>query len=193
MKAYLAATAALAAVLMGGSALAQAPAGAAPARAPPPPMKIEMLKPGLYFITGGGGNSTLRVTKAGAVLVDSKLMTDKDYADLTQLIAGVSDKPVKVVIIDNKFLGMVRQWQELFFDNRLSGVDLKGNPDFVKLAEAYGAEGYRVTRPEDLEGVLRTAFASDSPAVIDIRVKREANVYPMIPAGGTVHDMMERD
>jgi acetolactate synthase-1/2/3 large subunit len=66
-------------------------------------------------------------------------------------------------------------------------------PDFVKLAEAYGAEGYRAERPEDLEEVLRVAFATDAPAVIDIRVNREANVYPMIPAGGTIHDMMERD
>jgi len=66
-------------------------------------------------------------------------------------------------------------------------------PDFVKLAEAYGAEGYRVEASTDLEGVLRTAFASDRPAVIDIRVKREANVFPMIPAGGTIHDMMERE
>ena len=63
----------------------------------------------------------------------------------------------------------------------------------MKLAEAYGAEGYRASRPDELEEVLRTALASDRPAVIDIRVKREANVFPMIPAGGSVHDMMERE
>ena len=101
--------------------------------------------------------------------------------------------PVKVCIINNQWLGMVRQWQQLFWNGRYSHTCMECQPDFVKLAEAYGAEGHRVTRPEDLEEVLRLAFGSDGPAIIDIRVKREANVYPMIPAGGTVHDMMERD
>ena len=101
--------------------------------------------------------------------------------------------PVKVCIINNQWLGMVRQWQELFWNQRYSHTCMECQPDFVKLAEAYGAEGHRVTRPEDLEEVLRLAFASSGPAIIDIRVKREANVYPMIPAGGTVHDMMERE
>jgi acetolactate synthase-1/2/3 large subunit len=101
--------------------------------------------------------------------------------------------PVKVCIINNQWLGMVRQWQELFWNGRYSQTCMECQPDFVKLAEAYGAEGHRVSRPEDLEEVLRLAFASEGPAVIDIRVKREANVYPMIPAGGTVHDMMERE
>ncbi len=98
--------------------------------------------------------------------------------------------PVKVCIINNQFLGMVRQWQELFWNKRYSNTCIECQPDFVKLAEAYGAEGYRITRPQDLDEVLRVAFASEGPAVIDIRVKREANVYPMIPAGGTVDDMM---
>ncbi len=101
--------------------------------------------------------------------------------------------PVKVCIINNQYLGMVRQWQELFWNGRYSYTCIECQPDFVKLAEAYGIAGYRVTRPEDLEEVLRVAFASDGPALIDIRVKREANVFPMIPAGGTVHDMMERE
>jgi glyoxylase-like metal-dependent hydrolase (beta-lactamase superfamily II) len=98
MKAYLAATAAIAVALIGGAALAQAPAGAPANRPPPPPMKIEMVKPGLYFITGGGGNSELKVTKAGAILVDVKNMNDKDYGDLTRLIGSVTTEPVKVVI-----------------------------------------------------------------------------------------------
>ena len=96
MTAYLAATAAVAAALIGGAALAQAPAPAN--RPPPPPMKIEMVKPGLYFITGGGGNSELRVTKAGAILVDVKNLTDRDYGDLMRLIGSVTTQPVKVVI-----------------------------------------------------------------------------------------------
>ncbi len=99
--------------------------------------------------------------------------------------------PVKVCLLNNQFLGMVRQWQELFWNKRYSNTCIECQPDFVKLAEAYGAEGYRATRFEDLEEVLRVALATDQPAVIDIRVRREANVYPMIPAGGTIHDMME--
>lgn len=100
MKTYLAATTAVFALLASGVALARAPAGRAPAgnRPPPPPMKIEKIKPDLYFITGGGGNSELRVTKDGAFLVDAKLLNDKDYNDLVRLIAGVSPKPVKIVV-----------------------------------------------------------------------------------------------
>jgi acetolactate synthase I/II/III large subunit len=98
--------------------------------------------------------------------------------------------PVKVCIINNQYLGMVRQWQELFWQGRYSHTCMDCQPDFVKLAEAYGAVGLRATEPEELEEVLRTGFAAEGPTVIDIRVKREANVYPMIPAGGTVGDMI---
>lgn len=101
--------------------------------------------------------------------------------------------PVKVCILNNQYLGMVRQWQELFWNKRYSYTCIECQPDFVKLAEAYGAEGYRATKPEELEDILRVALATDRPSVIDIRVKRGANVFPMIPAGGTVHDMMERE
>ncbi len=101
--------------------------------------------------------------------------------------------PVKVCILNNMYLGMVRQWQELFWNKHYSHTCVDVQPDFVKLAEAYGAEGYRAEKPEELEEVLRAGLASDRPAVIDIRVKREANVFPMIPAGGSVHDMMERE
>jgi acetolactate synthase I/II/III large subunit len=101
--------------------------------------------------------------------------------------------PVKVCILNNQYLGMVRQWQELFWNKRYSNTCIECQPDFVKLAEAFGAEGYRAARVDELDEVLRVALASDRPAVIDIRVQREANVFPMIPAGGTVHDMMERE
>jgi acetolactate synthase-1/2/3 large subunit len=101
--------------------------------------------------------------------------------------------PVKVCILNNQYLGMVRQWQELFWNKHYSHTCIECQPDFVKLAEAYGAEGYRAEKPEELEEVLRAGLSSDRPAVIDIRVQREANVFPMIPAGGSVHDMMERE
>jgi acetolactate synthase-1/2/3 large subunit len=98
--------------------------------------------------------------------------------------------PVKVCIINNQYLGMVRQWQELFWQGRYSHTCMECQPDFVKLAEAYGALGIRATAAEELEEVLNIGLAAEGPAVIDIRVKQEANVYPMIPAGGTVGDMI---
>ncbi|NLT34401.1 MAG: biosynthetic-type acetolactate synthase large subunit [Gaiellales bacterium] len=107
--------------------------------------------------------------------------------------AVAHDLPVKVCILNNQFLGMVRQWQELFWNRRYSCTCVECQPDFVKLAEAYGAEGYRITAPDQVEDVLRAAFLSEAPAVIDIRVKREANVYPMVPAGATVDEMLGDD
>ncbi len=98
--------------------------------------------------------------------------------------------PVKVLIIDNKYLGMVRQWQELFFDNRLSGVDLEGNPDFVKLAEAYGIKGFHVAKPEDAHRVLKQAMEYAGPCVIHAEVIKEDNVFPMIPAGKSAYHMI---
>ncbi len=98
--------------------------------------------------------------------------------------------PVKVVILNNQYLGMVRQWQDLFWNKRYSSTCIACQPDFVKVAEAYGAQGFRATRADEVEEVLRTAFASDEPAVIDVRVKREANVWPMVPAGGAIDQML---
>jgi acetolactate synthase-1/2/3 large subunit len=98
--------------------------------------------------------------------------------------------PIKVVILNNGFLGMVRQWQELFWDNRYSHVDLGQFPDFVKLAEAYGCTGIRLTDKTTLVEDLRAAIATDGPVVVDVRVTREANVYPMIAPGQAARDMV---
>ena len=99
--------------------------------------------------------------------------------------------PLKVLIINNRYLGMVRQWQNLFYENRLSGVDLVGNPDFVKLAESYGCKAYRMRRIGDVRGVLEKALAyTDGPVVIDAEVAKEDNVFPMIPAGASLKDMI---
>lgn len=100
--------------------------------------------------------------------------------------------PFKVYIINNGYLGMVRQWQELFYANRYCEVDLRaGNPDFAKLAEAYGCAGIRVTRPDLVETAIRQSLAINSrPVVVDIIVAEEENVYPMIPAGTTITDMI---
>lgn len=104
--------------------------------------------------------------------------------------AAIHKLPVKVVILDNKYLGMVRQWQELFFDNRLSGVDLEGNPDFVKLAEAYGVKGFHIDTVENAERVLKEALAYSGPAVIHAEILKQTNVFPMIPAGKSAYHMI---
>ncbi|HYW83708.1 MAG TPA: biosynthetic-type acetolactate synthase large subunit [Spirochaetia bacterium] len=99
--------------------------------------------------------------------------------------------PLKVLIINNHFLGMVRQWQNLFWENRLSGVDLVGNPDFVKLAESYGCKAFRIKRSGDVRTVLQKALAwKEGPVVIDAEVSKEDNVFPMIPAGSSIKDMI---
>lgn len=105
--------------------------------------------------------------------------------------AAIHKLPLKILIIDNKYLGMVRQWQDLFYDGRLSGVDLEGNPDFLKLGEAYGVKGFRIKRPADVKKMLARALAyNDGPCIIHAEVAKEDNVFPMIPAGGAVTDMI---
>ena len=97
---------------------------------------------------------------------------------------------VKVLIINNAYLGMIRQWQELFYDNRLSGADLDGNPDFVKLGAAYGVKGWNITRAADVDRVLKAAMAYDGPCIVNAEVVKEDNVFPMIPAGAALKDML---
>jgi acetolactate synthase-1/2/3 large subunit len=97
---------------------------------------------------------------------------------------------IKVFIMNNGYLGMVRQWQELFWDNRYSHVDMGQYPDFVKLAEAYGATGMRLTDKGTLVDDMRTALETEGPVLVDVRVTREENVYPMIPAGQAARDMV---
>lgn len=105
--------------------------------------------------------------------------------------AVINNLPLKIVVMDNKYLGMVRQWQELFFDRRYSGVDLYGNPDFCKLAEAYGATTFRIRRSADASRILAKALAhNDGPVLIHCEVEKEANVFPMIPAGAPYSKML---
>jgi acetolactate synthase-1/2/3 large subunit len=106
--------------------------------------------------------------------------------------AALHKLPLKIVIMNNHYLGMVRQWQELFYDDRKSGVDLEGNPDFVKLAEAYpGVRGFNLRRAADVRKVLRRAWdVKDGPVVINAEVEKTDNVFPMIPAGRPLEDMI---
>lgn len=92
--------------------------------------------------------------------------------------------PIKVFVLDNEYLGMVRQWQEAFYDNRESGVDMSDNPDFAKLAEVYGAAGIRIDSREQLaDGIAEALAITDRPTVIHVKVGKTDNVYPFIPAG----------
>jgi acetolactate synthase I/II/III large subunit len=98
---------------------------------------------------------------------------------------------VKILIINNSYLGMIRQWQELFFDNRLSGADLEGNPDFVALAKAYGVPGRRVKRAADVDKALSWAMKHNSgPCLVEAEVVKEDNVFPMVPAGAGYEQML---
>ncbi|MBN2510527.1 MAG: biosynthetic-type acetolactate synthase large subunit [Spirochaetales bacterium] len=104
--------------------------------------------------------------------------------------ACINKLPIKILVINNAYLGMVRQWQNMFYDNRLSGVDLVGNPNFVKLAESYGCKGFRIKRSSDVRRILKAALDyNDGPCLIDVEVEKEENVFPMIPAGAP-HDQM---
>jgi len=113
---------------------------------------------------------------------------------IQELATGVINKlPIKILILNNSYLGMVRQWQDMFFDKRYSGVDLTGNPDFVRVAEAYGAVGMRITKPDEVAPAIEKALeVDDVPVVMDFVVAQEENVFPMIPAGKSYEEIMER-
>lgn len=105
--------------------------------------------------------------------------------------AAIHKLPVKIVVLNNHYLGMVRQWQELFFEDRESGVDLEGNPDFCKLAAAYGIPSFNIKRPADVRKQLEKAFAiKDGPVLIHAECIKTDNVFPMIPAGAALEDML---
>jgi acetolactate synthase-1/2/3 large subunit len=98
---------------------------------------------------------------------------------------------VKIAIMNNNFLGMVRQWQEFFYEKRYSGVNMSG-PDFVKLAEAHGVPGRLVTKPEEVQEAIEFARNTPGPVVLEFRVEQEEAVYPMVPAGAALDQMLRR-
>ena len=105
--------------------------------------------------------------------------------------AAIHKLPIKILIINNRYLGMVRQWQQLFFENRESGVDMEGNPDFVKVGEAFGVKGFHLRRAGDVTKVLTKALAyNEGPCIVEAEVVKADNVFPMIPAGAAVSDML---
>jgi acetolactate synthase-1/2/3 large subunit len=111
---------------------------------------------------------------------------------MSEIATAVIHKlPVKVLIINNRYLGMVRQWQNLFYNNRLSGVDLEGNPDFVRLAESYGCRGFRIEERGQAVPTLEEALSyNDGPCLIEAVVEKEDNVFPMVPAGAAISDII---
>lgn len=115
-------------------------------------------------------------------------MTNQELATAVQY-----ELPVKILIMNNGYLGMVRQWQEMFYDRTYSEVDISVAPDFVKLAEAYGAAGFRATTPGELHDVLEAGLNHKDVAVMDIVVSKEENVFPIVPAGANARDMIVND
>jgi len=111
--------------------------------------------------------------------------------NIQEMATAVNNKVgVKVAILNNGYLGMVRQWQQLFYKKRYSATDLSSNPDFVKIAEAYGAFGIRVSEKDEVEDALRKAISVDGPVILDFLVEREENVFPMVPAGARLDEVI---
>ena len=106
---------------------------------------------------------------------------------MTAIEAGID---VKIVILNNKFLGMVRQWQELFYDRVYSATVMEHAPDFVQLAKAYGAQGLRCTSPDEVEATLAKGLEMKGTVIMEFAVDREESVYPMVPAGGAITEML---
>ncbi|MBW7476608.1 biosynthetic-type acetolactate synthase large subunit [Paenibacillus oenotherae] len=108
-------------------------------------------------------------------------------------ICAINNIPVKVAIINNQVLGMVRQWQEIIYDNRYSHIDLAGSPDFVKLAEAYGVKAFRASNKEEARDAWIAAMEHPGPAVVEFVVRKGENVYPMVTQGSTIDEMLMGD
>ncbi len=159
-------------------------------------------EPRTFISSGGLGTMGFGLPAAIGAKVARPDMTVIDIAgdgsiqmNIQEMATALQYKiPVIICILNNQFLGMVRQWQGLFYNGRYSNTDVSSQPDFVKLAEAYGAVGMRVTRAEDVEGALRAALqVADRPVMIDFWVEREADVFPMVPPGESLLNMLGGD
>jgi acetolactate synthase-1/2/3 large subunit len=111
--------------------------------------------------------------------------------NIQELATAMQERlPVKIALLNNNYLGMVRQWQELFYEKRYSATRMEVQPDFVKVAEAYGAVGLRATKPSEVEPVIKEALATDTLVLMDFVIAREEGVFPMVPAGKATTDML---
>lgn len=162
---------------------------------------FKLAKPNRWLTSGGLGTMGFGFPAAmGAqAAFPGKLVLciagDGSFQMNTQELATavVSKLPVKVFIVNNRFHGMVRQWQDLFYEGRYASSYLDKTPDFVKLADAYGAVGLRASKVSEVDDVIREAMAVDKPVLIDVPVYQYENCYPMIPAGGCNHEMILTD
>jgi acetolactate synthase-1/2/3 large subunit len=152
-----------------------------------------------HFITSGGLGAMgfglpaaigAQIAFPDAIVVD--IAGDSSIQmNIQEMATAVQSRlPVKVVILNNGYMGMVRQWQELFYDKRYVSTCMDCAPDFVKLAEAYGAVGLRATKPEEVEAVLAQGLKMPEPVIMDFVVEQEEGVYPMVPAGAAITDML---
>lgn len=151
------------------------------------------------FMTSGGLGAMgygfpaamgVQVAKPDAIVIDiagdgSILMNIQELVTVVE-----NNLPVKIAILNNAYLGMVRQWQQLLYEKRYSATDLSAQPDFVKVAEAFGAVGFRATKPEEVEPVIRKAMEIKRPVIMDFVVDREECVMPMVPPGKATHEML---
>ena len=111
--------------------------------------------------------------------------------NIQEMATAVEQKlPIKVIILNNRYLGMVRQWQELFYNKCYAFTGMEHAPDFLKLADAYGAVGLRASRPEDVEGVLKEGLSIPKTVIMEFLIEREEKVYPMVPAGAPITEML---
>ena len=157
-------------------------------------------KPRTFITSGGLGTMGYgfpaamgaKVGRPDKTVID--IAGDGSFQMNSQELATVvqNEIPVVVVILNNGYLGMVRQWQELFYERRYSCTFIKGSVDFVKLAEAYGALGLRAERPSEVGPAIEEAVRSGRPAVVDVIVECEANVYPMVPAGAAINEILDQ-
>jgi len=120
------------------------------------------------------------------------IVGDGGFQMTMQELAVVAEHrlPIKIVIVNNKYLGMVRQWQEIFYNGRYSASDLSVSPDYARIAAAYGIAGYTLRRPDDLSDLLAEELLSSTPVLFDVHVAAEENVYPMVPPGAAIKDMI---
>ena len=162
---------------------------------------IEWRHPRTHITSGGAGTMGFAVPAAmGAAIAHPDetiwaIVGDGGFQMTNQELATINQegiRNVKVAIVNNGYLGMVRQWQQLFEGKRYSGTPLSG-PSFAGLAEAYGLRGFTIDRIEDAQDSIRSAWEHDGSAVLDFRVEREANVFPLVPPGSSIGEMITRE
>jgi acetolactate synthase-1/2/3 large subunit len=162
-------------------------------------MFYKFTKPRSWISSGGLGTMGFGLPAANGAQFGRPDALVIDFAgdgsiqmNIQELTTAVNNRlPLKIFVLNNCFLGMVRQWQELIYDRHYSHTNLCNNPDLVKIAEAYGAVGMRVTKPEEVRGAIEKAFAiNDRPVLIDFVVAKEENVFPFVPPGQAINEMI---